>query len=167
MVPSSGGWFTWNHIKNDPGRQRHRGKAELIGEDETNLSSKKKNQKSKHSGCSCSAQTFFWPRKKKQEKDEKEDQLCLDRKNDPIGIRTRDQWRSKGYPRISTALSRNTPDFTMATPQNLENLVAPTSAQLSLLSLILSLIFIRYKISFKMMLQPLNLMRFQLSYPRS
>jgi hypothetical protein len=65
MVPLSGGWFNWNHIKNDPGRQRHRGKAELIGKDETNLFLKKKNQKSKHSGCSCSAQTFFWPKKKK------------------------------------------------------------------------------------------------------
>jgi hypothetical protein len=55
----------------------------------------------------------------------------------------------------------------MATPQKSGNLVAPTSAQLSLLPLILSLIFIRYKISFKMMPQPLNLMRFQPSYPRS
>ena len=51
--------------------------------------------------------------------------------------------------------------------EDLENLVALTSAQLSLLPLILSLIFIRYKISIKMMPQPLNLMRFQPSYPRS
>ena len=59
------------------------------------------------------------------------------------------------------------PDLTMATSKDLENLVALTSAQLSLLPLILSLIFIRYKISFKMMLQPLILMRFLPSYPRS
>ena len=51
--------------------------------------------------------------------------------------------------------------------KDLENLVALISAQLSLLPLILSLIFIRYKISIKMMPQPLNLMRFQPSYPRS
>jgi len=67
------GAFIWRLVhleshKNDPGRQRHRGKAELIGKDETNLFLKKKNQKSKHSGCSCSAQTFFWPRKKKTRK---------------------------------------------------------------------------------------------------
>ena len=41
--------FIWRLVhleshKNDPGRQRHRGKAELIGKDETNLFLKKKNQ---------------------------------------------------------------------------------------------------------------------------
>ena len=48
---------------------------------------------------------FFGQEKRKQEKDEKEDQLCLDRKNDTDGIRTRDQWIPKGYPRISTVLT--------------------------------------------------------------
>ena len=124
MVPLSEGWFTWNHIKNDPGRQRHRGKAELIGKDETNLFLKKKNQKSKHSGCSCSAQTFFWPRKKKQEKDEKEVQLWLDIKNDPEGIRTHDRWILKGYLKISTALT--TRPLRLALGANINNIYSIT-----------------------------------------
>jgi hypothetical protein len=64
-------------------------------------------------------------------------------------------------------LMLNTPISQWRRRKDLENLVALTSAQLSLLPFILSLIFIRYKISFKMMLQPLILMRFLPSYPRS
>ncbi len=51
--------------------------------------------------------------------------------------------------------------------EDLENLVAPSSAQLSHLPLILSLIFIWFKILFKIMYQPTNLMLLQHSYPRS
>jgi hypothetical protein len=106
MVPLSGGWFNWNHIKNDPGRQRHRGKAELIGKDETNLFLKKKKIKNRNiQVVHVVHRHFFGQEKRKQEKDEKEDQLCLDRKNDPDGIRTRNQWIPKGYPRISTVLT--------------------------------------------------------------
>ena len=48
---------------------------------------------------------YFGQEKKKQEKDEKEDQLCLDRKNDTDGIRTRERWILKGYLQMSTALT--------------------------------------------------------------
>ena len=51
--------------------------------------------------------------------------------------------------------------------EDFENLVAPSSAQLSHLLLILSLIFMLYIILFKIMYQASNLMLFQPSYPRS
>jgi hypothetical protein len=105
MVPSSGGWFTWNHIKNDPGRQRHRGKAELIGKDETNLFLKKKIKNRNIQDVHVVHRHFFGQEKRKQEKDEKEVQLWLDIKNDREGIRTRDRWILESSLEISTALT--------------------------------------------------------------